>query len=107
MKPKFKHDCDKCEFVGHFFNHDVYFCGNSMVKSNTIVARASDEGPDYASTPFRLAKAWFDPEHQICIGEKVINYQDYLFSTDSIPYEKAMIMALASRTVSLMRGIGH
>lgn len=45
MKPKFKHDCENCTFLGHFYDHDVYKCGSSLV------ARYSDEPSEYASWP--------------------------------------------------------
>lgn len=45
MKPKFKHDCEACEFLGHFYDHDVYRCGKSLV------ARYSDTGNEYSSYP--------------------------------------------------------
>lgn len=45
MTPKFKHDCENCTFLGHFYDHDVYKCGTSLV------ARYSDTGNEYASYP--------------------------------------------------------
>lgn len=45
MKPKFKHDCEDCTFVGHFYDHDVYTCDRS------VVARYSDEPSEYSSMP--------------------------------------------------------
>lgn len=48
MKPKFQHDCENCEFLGHFHDHDVYKCGQS---GKSLVARFSDEGSEYASWP--------------------------------------------------------
>lgn len=45
MKPKFKHDCESCKFLGHFHDHDVYQCGTSLI------ARYSDEGHEYHSWP--------------------------------------------------------
>lgn len=43
MQPKFKHDCEACTFLGHFYDHDVYQCGTSLI------ARYSDEGHEYHS----------------------------------------------------------
>jgi hypothetical protein len=45
MNAVFKHDCENCTFLGHFYDHDVYTCGKS------IVARYSDEPSKYASLP--------------------------------------------------------
>jgi hypothetical protein len=48
MKPKFEHDCENCTFLGHFYDHDVYQCGKSLV------ARYSSEGSQYWSMPQSL-----------------------------------------------------
>ena len=49
MKPKWKHDCTACTFIGAMFMHnktaDWYVCGD------TVLARMSDDGPDYWSMP--------------------------------------------------------
>ena len=54
MKPKWKHDCDKCRFLGGMFMPhglmDWYLCGTT---DRTILARYSDEGPDYWSKDAR------------------------------------------------------
>lgn len=43
--PKFKHDCTSCVYLGHFEDHDLYYCPNDP----TVIARFGDEGPDYGS----------------------------------------------------------
>ncbi len=48
-KPKFKHDCKHCVFLGHAKNRDWYSCQANIGRS--IIARFSDDGPDYNSTP--------------------------------------------------------
>jgi len=49
MKPKWKHDCTACTFIGAMFMHnktaDWYVC------NDTVIARMSDDGPDYWSMP--------------------------------------------------------
>ena len=45
MKPKFQHDCETCAFLGHFYDHDVYTCGHSLV------ARYGDYCSENASWP--------------------------------------------------------
>lgn len=52
MKPKYKHDCNSCVFLGGYVSYygeykktDLYFCP----PSNVIVERFSDEGSDYRS----------------------------------------------------------
>ena len=41
------HDCESCEWMGSYDGADLYRCGT------TIIARMSDDGPDYASTDLR------------------------------------------------------
>lgn len=59
MKPSFKHDCDKCEFVGKIFRAlnlegtkkkatDVY--RSCEVGGSTYILRCSSEGSDYITT---------------------------------------------------------
>ena len=66
MKPKWKHDCDKCRFLGGVFlpygQLDWYVCGTT---DRTVVARFSDEQSDNwaSSTRFmgenhRIATEW-------------------------------------------------
>ena len=64
MKPQWKHDCERCTYLGsmHMSNHtsDWYVCTSS------VIARKGDDGPDYWSMPkdmvtdTRLATASWD-----------------------------------------------
>lgn len=45
--PVFKHDCDCCEYLGHYEEHDLYYCKDNMIP--TVSARWSGTGQDYAS----------------------------------------------------------
>jgi hypothetical protein len=40
---KYTHDCNNCRFLGHYFDHDVYLCGES------VIARYGNEPEEYAS----------------------------------------------------------
>jgi hypothetical protein len=46
MKPRFKHDCLNCKFLGFYQNHDLYYCNNVVP---TVIARYGDNGPSYLS----------------------------------------------------------
>ncbi len=46
-KPIYKHDCEKCVFLGNFNNEDLYYCDQSIIP--TVISRYSDVGPDYTS----------------------------------------------------------
>lgn len=54
MKPFFTHDCDKCKHLGsvHIKDtaYDLYVCSKGIL-AETLIARWSDEGQDYYSTP--------------------------------------------------------
>ena len=52
--PKYTHDCESCDFLGHFWGHDVYFCARrpgTMNRHGSWIARFGDDGPAYASMP--------------------------------------------------------
>lgn len=48
MNPRYQHDCSACTFLGHFAGYDLYFCPQGGF-SPTVLARFSNEGPDYTS----------------------------------------------------------
>lgn len=47
MKPRYKHDCKSCTFLGFLQEFDLYTCPQGNFP--TIVARFSSKGPDYFS----------------------------------------------------------
>ena len=47
LNPLWKHDCDACKFLGTRKNLDWYVCEEGAL-GRSIIARYSDEGPDYA-----------------------------------------------------------
>jgi hypothetical protein len=46
-KPKFKHDCKKCRFLGSYKEYDLYSCAD--YNSTTLISRFGDRGGDYHS----------------------------------------------------------
>lgn len=54
-QPRFKHDCDQCEFQGRLGKRDLYTCPQGGVY--TLVARYGDGGPEYTSGPIELFHA--------------------------------------------------
>jgi hypothetical protein len=48
-RPKFKHDCEECRFLGHFEDRDCYVCMEGKPLSETFIVREGDEKPEYAS----------------------------------------------------------
>ena len=69
MKPKWKHDCTACTYIGsmHMHNHtaDWYVC------SGSVIARRSDEGSDYWSMPTDMVT---DDRYLITSRDGVIAY---------------------------------
>lgn len=53
MKPKYKHDCDRCVFLGTYDDDgipkDLYYCAEGGFNQDTVVSRFSSDGPDYLS----------------------------------------------------------
>jgi hypothetical protein len=48
-QPRYTHDCDACQFVGHVDRYDVHFC--KRCDGGTIIMRYGSDGPQYASAP--------------------------------------------------------
>lgn len=75
-KPRWRHDCERCTFLGRFNQFDLYHCGQSNFP--TVIARFSDEGPDYlsgmvfanVSVPLREAKRLAEERGLLCTEEK-------------------------------------
>ena len=93
MKPKFQQDdCDKCEFIGHWFSHDVYICGQS------VVARFGDEAHEYICQDLHDIWKKLLPDHRIGgvgpSGEDIQTWTDYLFSPEGSDAYKAVVCAL-------------
>jgi hypothetical protein len=53
MNPKWKHDCDKCKYLGTTYMNakvmDWYTCGTAPQQS--VIARQGNDGPEYWSVP--------------------------------------------------------
>jgi hypothetical protein len=51
--PRYKHDCDECEFVGYVLGYDLYIHYRDYLDEHVgpysfeVIARYSDDGPDY------------------------------------------------------------
>lgn len=102
MQPKFQHDCNKCEFLGHYYDHDVYICEREEFPRSSVVARYGDDGPAYASMPSCILRdTLVDPEHRINVtrDDKTILYREWLFS-NPLPFVKAMVLALAVKALT-------
>ena len=52
IKPaaRYKHDCDKCVYLGQHDGDDLYFCAqDSSYCHPTLIARYGNDGPEYRS----------------------------------------------------------
>ena len=45
---RYKHDCDRCIYLGRWEEYDLYFCAYDLL-GPTVIARFGSDGPDYAS----------------------------------------------------------
>jgi|10_taG_2_1085330.scaffolds.fasta_scaffold37611_4 hypothetical protein len=53
--PYYDHDCEKCVYLGSIIDGDqkivdLYFCPKGSIRTMSIIARYSSDGPDYASS---------------------------------------------------------
>ena len=49
-KPRYEHDCDKCQYLGRYSDEqydeaDLYYCD----REPTVIVRYADDGPSYSS----------------------------------------------------------
>ncbi len=49
--PRFEHDCSTCVFLGRHRRADLYVCPYPEHMAESVIARYSSEGSDYASSP--------------------------------------------------------
>jgi len=50
LQPQHPHDCDRCIFLGHYYDgaqYDLYFCDQNGFDIPTVVARYGSEGHHY------------------------------------------------------------
>lgn len=48
VKPRHRHCCRGCTFLGRYGEFDLYHC-NQAIGGPTVLARFGDDGPDYNS----------------------------------------------------------
>lgn len=98
--PKYTHDCEHCQFLGTFFDHDVYVCkrGEGWLDT-TIIGRYGDDGPKYASGPLGLFIDALRRNSFIGVDGKSVKFHDYLFSQHVCPYHKAWVVALLAAPI--------
>jgi hypothetical protein len=56
VKPQFRHNCDRCIFLGARPGADFYFCPSNR-GGGSVLARTSHRPHDYASIPSDLIRA--------------------------------------------------
>ena len=57
MTPKYQHDCEACQFLGHHRGHDLYVCRNPRNEGlSSIIARFADQDSHYASFPMDVMR---------------------------------------------------
>jgi len=84
MKPKFKHDCDRCVFLGGFTRSassikgnpqrvDLYYCPDAV--GGTVLSRESDEPSNYTSVHLRfLIGQSYSSKNIIEAGKRALDY---------------------------------
>lgn len=93
MKPKFKHDCENCRFLGHYYDFDVYICDNLSTMGQSLIARYSDEGCEYFSQPSKILLSLIERNGKVGLssGDR-IDFQNHLIQEKEY---QAILLALA------------
>jgi hypothetical protein len=66
MKPRWEHDCKRCQYLGTYGSVDMYFCDKQKIGGLTVVARYGSDGPEYTSG-IALAKMAPEAEHHMAL----------------------------------------
>ncbi len=82
MTAKFKHDCDRCMFLGHFGGYDVYRC-NQKVLGVTYLARCSDDPGDYSSYPKEIFERIL--QAGVKCGDESMSFEQFTVSHPESP----------------------
>lgn len=96
----FKHDCDRCYFVDHLNDLDIYLCRNPGYMGTSLIARHGNDPSSYASTPLRLFQSTIGDNQNIGGtnpdgSEWTMTFREYLASDKATRYHKAWLVALA------------
>lgn len=113
MTPQFEHDCQNCQFLGHWYNHDVYLCaGAESDLGGSLVCRYGDRPPDYASAPIAVwadPDRW-DPSHRIGgrdtngdVGDWSMPYSQFIFSDHGGEANKAAVIGMLKHYGLIMK----
>jgi hypothetical protein len=98
-EPKFQHDCQNCQYLGTFYDLDVYLCNRpGDVSDGSIIARFGDYCGDYYSSPLRLFYQQLDDAELkigLGVGGPSMPFRDFLFSEHTCTYYKAWLVALS------------
>jgi len=87
--PQYKHDCDRCIFLGREGEYDLYFCKDEP----TIICRYGNDGPEYGSgitfalSPNPSRRPYLECLRRALRTEHKEKILDYLFK-----YEKSTII---------------
>lgn len=93
MKPEFTHDCDRCEFYGHFLGMDIYVCPGG----GSIIARYGNDGPEYNSMPLSMFRRMLTENGLIRGDDFSLLFQEYIFSHYAPEYYRAWLLALSAK----------
>ena len=66
-RPSFTHDCDACEYLGTYMEHDLYVCFSEATKRFTYIARYGSEPEAYASLPASIVKLLPKDSHDVLV----------------------------------------
>lgn len=99
--PKYQHDCESCQFLGHFFSVDVYVCMYDKKFDDyigTLIGRYSDEPSDNHTCPIHmlieLMQTWDNINmtvHEKGESKSVNKFDAYM----GMPHYKAFVTVLS------------
>lgn len=109
-KPIYQHDCQNCEFLGHWFGYDVWICYSQgdPFPTGSIIARFGNDGPDYDSGPVEVVfrQSQMQDGKIGLVDGKIIPYAEWLFSNERSSTQ-AMALGILCHYTKIAKGYQH
>ena len=102
---KYQHDCDHCEYLGTYLEHDVYICQNSG-SPGSIIARYGDDGPNYISFRVDILHRIVQNNEDVEVMDEAVRlpFREFIFSQYADKGWQAIFAALTQLKLKELSG---
>jgi hypothetical protein len=93
--PTFIHDCDNCEYLGHWFGCDVYYHDDEHAMKRNVVARYGNEGSEYHSMCEAVLRPNIEQNVEWNTPAGIMPYVNFVMSSNNADTLKASLVGWA------------